>query len=176
MSLRFTYRYCLILITTVMLTSACTEQIDIELDSTYARLVVEGELTGDSLNHYVLLSITSSYFSNKPSPKVRGAVVELSFGNETMQLIENETIPGRYETPYPFRGVIGTTYDLDISQVDVDQDGEEEHYHASSTMEGGGSELEKIELRYYSNAIASGYSVFMYLYHSPEIGNGLDLN
>ena len=167
MSLRFTYTRCLILITAVMLASACTEQIDIELDSTYARLVVEGELTSDSLNHYVLLSITSSYFSNKPSPKVQGAVVELSFGNETMQLLENETIPGRYETPYPFRGVIGTTYDLDISQVDVDQDGEEERYHASSTM-AGGTELEKIEIKYYPSPAVSGYTIFMYANHPPE--------
>jgi hypothetical protein len=150
-----------------MLASACTEQIDIELDSTYARLVVEGELTSDSVKHFVLLSITSNYFSNKPSPPVQDAVVELSFGNETMQLIENETIPGRYETPYAFRGAIGTTYDLDISQLDVNQDGEEERYHASSTM-AGGTELEKIELKYYQNPVVSGYTVFMYGHHPPE--------
>ena len=167
MSLRFTYTRCLILITAVMLASACTEQIDIELDSTYARLVVEGELTSDSVKHFVLLSITSNYFSNKPSPPVQDAVVELSFGNETMQLIENETIPGRYETPYAFKGAIGTTYDLDISQLDVNQDGEEERYHASSTM-AGGTELEKIELKYYPNPVVSGYTVFMYGHHPPE--------
>ncbi len=168
MSLRFIYPRCLILITAVILASACTEQIDIELDSTYARLVVEGAITSDSMNHYVLLSITSNYFSNKPSPRVQDAVVELTFGDETMQLIENEAKPGRYETPYAFRGAIGTTYDLDISQLDVNQDGEEERYHASSTM-AGGSELEKIELKYYPTSVVSGYSVFMYLYHSPEI-------
>ena len=167
MSLRFTYTRCIILITAVMLASACTEQIDIELDSTYARLVVEGELTSDSVNHYILLSITSNYFSNRPSPKVQDAVVELSFGNETMQLLENETIPGRYETPYAFKGAIGTTYDLDISQLDVDQDGEEERYHASSTM-AGGTELEKIELKSYPTPAGSGYAVFMYANHPPE--------
>ena len=167
MSLRFTYPHCLILITAVMLASACTEQIDIELDSTSARLVVEGELTSDSVNHYVLLSITSNYFSNKPSPPVQDAVVELSFGNETMLLIENETIPGRYETPYAFKGAIGTTYDLDISQLDVNQDGEEERYHASSTM-AGGTQLEKIELKYYPTPVVSGYTVFMYAHHPPE--------
>jgi hypothetical protein len=168
MSLRFTYPRCLILITAVMLASACTEQIDIELDSTYARLVVEGELTSDSMKHYVLLSITSNYFSNKPSPPVQDAVVELSFGNETMQLIENETIPGRYETPYAFKGTIGTTYDLELSQLDVNQDGEEERYHASSTM-AGGTELEKIELKYYPTPAVSGYTIFMYASHPPEL-------
>jgi len=167
MSLRFAYRCCFVLITSLLLNSACTEQIEIDLDSTYARLVVEGVITTDSINHYVLLSITSDYFSNRPSPKVQDAMLELTFEDETMQLIENEAIPGRYETPYAFRGVIGTTYDLDIRQLDVNQDGEEEHYHASSTM-AGGSELEKIELKYYPTPVVSGYTVFVYLYHPIE--------
>ncbi|NOR34197.1 MAG: DUF4249 family protein [Bacteroidales bacterium] len=168
MRLRYTYRSVLILIAALILATACTEKIDIELDSTYARLVVEGAVTSDSLNHYILLSITSNYFSNRPSPKVQDAVVELSFGNETMQLIENDTVPGRYETPHAFRGTIGTSYDLNISQLDVDQDGQEEVYHASSTMPGG-AVLEKIEIKYYSSPVASGYTVFMYLYHTAEI-------
>jgi hypothetical protein len=168
MSIRSTYRCCFVLITAWLLTSACTEQIEIDLDSTYARLVVEGVVTSDSINHYVLLSITSDYFSNRPSPKVQDAVLELAFEDEIMQLIENETIPGRYETPHAFRGTIGTTYELTISQMDVNQDGEEEIYHAASTMMGG-PELEKIELRYYPTPIVSGYTVFMYLYHPEEV-------
>ena len=168
MSLIYIYRYGFILIASLILVTACTEKIDIELDSTYARLVVEGAVTTDSMNHYVLLSITSDYFSNRPSPRIQDAVVELSFGDETLQLIENETIPGRYEAPYAFRGEIGITYDLDISQLDVNQDGQDEIYHATSTMLGG-SELEKIEIKYYPTPVASGYMVFMYLYHQPEI-------
>ena len=151
----------------LFLTTTCTEKIDIDLDSTYTRLVVDGVVITDSAKHYVLLSLTSDYFSNKPSPKVQNAVVELSFENTTIQLIESETIPGRYETPYAFSGVIGTTYDLGISQVDVDQDGEEEFYHASSTM-AGGSELEKIELKFYPTPVVSWYTVFVYIYHPIE--------
>lgn len=152
----------------LLLASACTEQIDIELDSTYARLVVEGAVSTDSINHSVVLSLTSNYFSNKPSPKVRDALVELKFGTESMVLEENDTIPGRYEAPYAFRGKIGTTYELDISQIDVDGDGVEEDYHASSTMPGG-SELEKIELKYYPSSLVSGHTVFLYLYHPMEL-------
>lgn len=167
MSLRSTYGFCLVLITALLLTSACTEQIEIDLDSTYARLVVEGVVSTDSINHYVLLSISSDYFSNRPAPRVQDALVELTFEDESMQLIENEAIPGRYETPYAFRGEIGTTYNLNINELDVDQDGEEEYYHASSTMSGG-SELERIELRYYPTPVVSGYTVFVYLYHPIE--------
>lgn len=157
----------MILIGAAIITSACTEAIDIELDTTYNRLVVEGAVTTDSMKHYVILSITSDYFSHSHSPRVRDAFVELSFGNESMQLVENTEIPGLYETPTAFRGVIGTTYDLKISQVDVDQDGVEELYNASSTM-AGGSELHYIELKYYPSSFASGYAVFMYANHPTD--------
>lgn len=167
MSLRFLYTRCLTLIAAVILASGCTEPIDIELDSTYARLAVEGYVNTDSLKHYVILSITSDYFSNEASPRVSDALVELSFDGESMQLVENESVPGLYETPFAFRGSIGTTYDLEISQLDINQDGQEEQYHASSTMPGG-AELEQVELRYYPTAVSSGYAVFMYAYHPTE--------
>lgn len=154
-------------IAALILAPACTEKIDIELDSTYARLAVEGYVNTDSIKHFVILSISSDYFSNEASPRVSDALVELSFDGESMQLIENAAVPGLYETPQAFRGSIGTTYDLTISQVDVDQDGEDELYHASSTMPGG-AELDYIELKYYPTAVGSGYAVFMYASHPPE--------
>jgi hypothetical protein len=167
MRLKFLQPYAYISLAVLLLTSACTEEIDIELDSTYSRLVVEGTVTTDFIKHHVKLSVTSDYFSNKPSPPVQDALVKLTFGDETMQMIESDTTPGLYETPYAFKGIIGTTYELDISQVDVNDDGEEEQYHAKSTMPGG-SELEKIDLKYYPTSVATGYAVFMYLYHPVE--------
>ena len=167
MCLRIPYKKFILLIFALVLAAGCTERVDIELDSTYARLAVEGFVNTDSIRHHVLLSITSDYFSNESSPRVSDAFVELSFNGESMQLLENDTIPGLYESPYAFRGSIGTTYKLDISRVDVNQDGEEEHYHASSTMPGG-AELEYIELKYYPSAAGSGYAVFMYASHPPE--------
>lgn len=167
MSLRFSYIQCLAVISAVFLASACTEPIDIELDSTYTRLAVEGYVTTDSMKHYVILSLTSDYFSNEESPRVSDAFVELTFDGETMLLVENDSVAGLYETPYAFRGSIGTTYDLDISQLDVNNDGEEDRYHASSTMLGG-AELNYIELEYYSSAWGSGYAVIMYASHPKE--------
>lgn len=167
MSFRKTYRPVLILLSAVIIATACTEPIDIELDSTYQRLVVEGYVNTDSIKHHVILSVTSDYFSNETSPRLSGAFVELSFEGESMQLIENDTVPGLYEAPSAFRGEIGITYDLDISQLDINQDGVEDRYHASSTMPGG-TELDYIELKYYPTAVASGYAVFMYAFHPPE--------
>jgi hypothetical protein len=159
-----TYPWLFIVILMLIPVLSCTERIDVELDSTYRRLVVEGAVTTDLVRHQVILSITSDYFSNEPSPRVQDALVELTFGNETIQLIENEAVPGLYETPYAFRGIPGTTYDLDISQLDVNQDGVMDNYHASSTMPGG-AELESIEIKYYTTPVVSGYAVFMYAYH-----------
>ena len=145
----------------------CTDQADLELESTYPRLVVEGEVTSDSVRHQVRLSITSDYFFNKPPEGLSDATVELSFDDEVLLLQENEQEAGLYETPAAFPGIPGTTYELDISNVDIDQDGQYESYRAKTTMPAG-SELHSIELRYYTTPVLSGYVVFMYANHPPE--------
>jgi hypothetical protein len=101
------------------------------------------------------------------SPRVSGAVVEISFDNQTYTLAENPSFPGLYETEEAFKGVIGTTYELDIRQVDVNEDGLYEDYHAESTMPGG-AELEYIDLRYFSTPIVTGYQVLMWASHPVE--------
>ena len=161
---RSAYLLFICLVTILVISSACTERFDIDLDSTYQRLVVEGSITTDSVRHSVILSLTGDYFSNRPSTRVQDAVVELVVGEDTIQLPESLSESGRYETPYAFRGVIGTTYELVIGGVDIDQDGEEEHYHATSRMPGG-PELESIELRYYETPVVSGYTLLMYASH-----------
>jgi len=158
------YRHVGLLLMLFLLSYSCTERIDIELDSTYRRLVVEGVVSSDSVRHSVLLSVSSDYFSNEPAASVGNAMVELYFEDKSIQLLENTGIPGRYESPVAFRGVPGTTYNLIISKVDVDGDGIDERYQAASTMPGG-SEIESVELRYLSNPAVSGHTVFLYAYN-----------
>jgi len=162
-------KYCLsfLFILASLLMVSCTERIDVELDSTYRRLVVQGSVTSDSIRHRVLLTTTSDYFANMSSPRVSGAQVELSFNDQRITLLENPLIQGLYETPDAFRGEVGTTYFLDISQVDVDEDGQSEQYHAESTMPGG-AELDDVDLRYFSTPIVSGYQVLMWASHPVE--------
>lgn len=150
----------------VGLVVSCTEVIEIELDSTFRRLVVYGTVTTDSIRHQVELSTSSDYFSNQPSPSVPGALVELEFGATRMSLVEHDIIAGLYLTPVAFRGIPGTTYELYISQVDVDGNGTEELYHASSTMPGG-VRLDSIAVSYFSSYYGSGYQVFMYALDPP---------
>jgi len=161
------FTYGLILLLVAIGLGSCTEIVDIELDSTYRRLVVYGEITTDSVFHQVELSTSSDYFLNEPSPKVSGALVELEFENRQITLEENDTLPGTYLIPDAFRGVPGETYGLTIRQVDIDQDGVDEVYQAESTMPGG-MLLDSINLTYFKSSFGSGYQVLMYALDPPS--------
>jgi hypothetical protein len=94
---------------------SCTERIDLTLDETYTRLVVDGALSDDSAAHRIALTRTAGYFYNEPAPRVTGATVTLS--DEALTASLHETVPGVsgiYETDSSFAGTIGHTYTLDI--------------------------------------------------------------
>lgn len=93
--------------------SSCTEKIDVELDETFTRLIVEGNLTTDTMEHVFVLSKTSDYFANEAAPKVKGATVRITDETGTsIQLEEKEE--GVYKTPADFYGIVGLRYDLRI--------------------------------------------------------------
>jgi len=97
----------------LLFAASCTERIDIQLDDTYTRLVVDGMITTDTTRHFVQLSTTSSYYYNEAPPPVTGASLEISddLGN-TVNLTEEE--PGKYVTSPLFAAVNGRTYTLRI--------------------------------------------------------------
>ncbi|HER08642.1 MAG TPA: DUF4249 domain-containing protein [Bacteroides sp.] len=161
------YRYGVILLMAALALPACQEVIDIELDTTYRRLVVFGTVTTDSLHHQVRLSTTSDYFSNQPAPAVSDALVELKMGETVLRLEELDSVPGLYQTPVAFRGKPLTRYHLHISQVDVDNDGIFESYEAETTMPVTPM-LDSIRLVYFQTPFFSGYQVFMFAMDSPE--------
>ncbi|MEJ2596438.1 MAG: DUF4249 domain-containing protein [bacterium] len=146
---------------------SCTEIIDIELGSTYQRLVVYGTVSEDSLHHQVQLSLSSDYFSNAPSPKITGALVELETGGRMIPCSEHDTIPGLYLTDEAFRGVPEQNYAIRISQLDVNGDGAGEIYSAQSRMPSGAI-LDSIKVTYFQSPFVSGYQVFMYALDPPE--------
>lgn len=113
---------------------SCTEKMDIQLDSSYSRLVVEARFSTDTTIHKVRLSKTSSYFYNNTAPAVRGAKVSISDGINTVLLTESVVSPGIYETPPNTFGEIGKNYRLLIKDVDIDDNGVTEEYSANSTI------------------------------------------
>lgn len=113
-----------------MLVISCTERIDVELDESYTRLVVDGAITTDTMAHTVVLSKTSSYYYNMPAPMVTGASVSITDGNHTFKLKEDS--PGIYRTASSVYGVTGKTYTLNI--ILSGQIGGYTQYSASSTI------------------------------------------
>jgi hypothetical protein len=94
-----------------LLFSSCTEEIDFDLNTSKTRLVVEGSITNGTAKHLVKLTTTTSYFENEAAPVVTGAVVSISNGDSTWQLVEEK--PGYYYTP-KITPAPGKTYTLDI--------------------------------------------------------------
>lgn len=103
----------------LLITTACTERIDINVGSTSTRLVVYGTISTDTMAHKVYLSKSADYFSNKPVEKISGAQVSLNDGVSTTVLLESASEAGTYETPANYYGVPGRTYRLLVEHVDL---------------------------------------------------------
>ena len=116
------------------LLSGCTETIDLDLETTTRRLVVDGMLTNEEKMHYVRLSQTVPFFQDSAAPSVTDAEVDLFDGYQRVKMHEASELPGFYITPTNYRGIPGRTYTLTIRDVDIDGDGQSEIYRASSQM------------------------------------------
>ncbi|MFO8055126.1 MAG: DUF4249 domain-containing protein [Bacteroidales bacterium] len=91
---------------------SCEEKIELELDDSYERLVVEGTVTDRDTNHRIKLSKTAPYYTANQTPRVSAAIVSISDGNNTYTFSEAD--PGIYESDISFAGVHGKTYTLTI--------------------------------------------------------------
>jgi hypothetical protein len=160
------YKTALIL-TIVMASVSCVEIIDIELDSTYTRLVVYGTVTTDSLHHQVKLTTTSDYFFNEAPPPVTGADVTITFEDTTVQMLESEFTPGIYQPNQAFRGRKGVVYNLDITNVDIDEDGNYEIYSATAKMPEI-AKADSITLQRFITPFFSGNQVALWSPDPPE--------
>jgi hypothetical protein len=114
--------------------TSCTTDLNVKLDSIPAELVVDGAISTDTTEHVVYLKKTGNYFSDQPASVVSGASVALSDGITSITLPEDEQEKGAYKTPSNYFGVVGRTYTLTISDIDVNEDGIKEVYTASSTL------------------------------------------
>ena len=95
-----------------VLAVSCTEKIDIPLDSSFIRLVVDGSISTDTMAQTVVLSSSTSYYYNQPAPMVTGATVSITDGERIYDLSETE--PGIYKTEPSVHGIDGHTYTLNI--------------------------------------------------------------
>lgn len=97
----------------LVMLSSCTEKIDIELDETYARLVVDGFITTDTTVHTITLTKTTNYYYNEMPPPVTGAEVSVTDEDGNEEVLQ-ETDPGVYVTSENYYAIEGKTYTLRI--------------------------------------------------------------
>ena len=155
---------------TILLTVSlwnCTERIEVEVDSSYTRLVVEGYVTTDTMAHSIRLSTSSDYFHNKPAPAIENAIVTIDDGETIHALSESDEIPGLYLTATDFFGLPGKTYTLLIRNVDIDKDGIEDEFTASSELRPV-NPIDSIKLKRFEAFGNLGYEVQIYAWDSPE--------
>ncbi|MCB2220422.1 MAG: DUF4249 domain-containing protein [Bacteroidetes bacterium] len=157
-----TMKYISAIIGIALVLGACTERIDIELDSTYERLIVESQITTDTGIQYVRLTKSSDYYTGKDPDPVSNASVKLSDGFNTWTLPENSNKPGYYETNEDFYGETGITYSLDIELEETI--GEHKSYSASSKIMNIGT-IDSIRVEY--NPDWEIYEVQIFALESP---------
>ena len=114
---------------------SCTERVELSLEeSGEPHLVVFAEITNDKKAHELKLGVSAPYFYNKQEQTVSGAMVTISDGIRTTGLTEDKNRPGIYLTPANYAGKTGRTYKLNISNVDINNDGVPEDYSAETEM------------------------------------------
>ena len=111
--------------------AACTERIDIKTDDAPPRLVIYGYITSDTMQHSIQITRSAGYFTTNSPEGVSHATVTISDSEgKLIPLVENDTIPGLYQTAADVYGEEGKTYQLDVL-VDSDGDNMVEHYQSS---------------------------------------------
>lgn len=121
-------------ISVALIVTSCTEDMDLELEDTAPRLVVDGRISTNKQAHFVRLTSSGDYFKNEEARAISNAQVSIENDESTITLIEHDDFPGYYFTPDDYQGQVGVTYKLYISDVDIDKDGKKEEYEASSLL------------------------------------------
>ncbi|HON18250.1 MAG TPA: DUF4249 family protein [Salinivirgaceae bacterium] len=134
-----------ILIVTII-TFSCTEEIEIQLGTTYDRLVVFAELTSDTTIQTVSLHRSSDFFNPQTPVGISNADVRIFCEGDSVIFYENDTLPGIYQTSFPMSVAIGKIFQLQIKNVDINEDGIFEEYVAESVINTDGH-VDSIKLR-----------------------------
>ena len=130
----------------ILLAAACTERIELELDQTFTRLVVDGSISNEPAHHMVRLTTSTGYFFNQEPPPVRGAIVHLIHGDKRILFSELTAAGGYYALPALFKAKPGETYQLDI-RLNREVGGAS-RYSATAEMPTTEFQLDSIQMEY----------------------------
>lgn len=152
-----------LLLILLLAAAACTERIEIDLDESYARLVIDGGITNEQGQFQVRLSRSTSYFHNLPQPAVRGARLSLNDGRMNYPFTESAGGEGLYALPRNFTVVEGRSYELTISLKE--SIGGSTEYKARTRMPETSFRLDSIAMEY--NGVYDFWLVKVYAEDPP---------
>ncbi len=109
----------------VLTFASCEKEIEIDLNSTDPKVVIEGNITNNPGPHYVRISKTVNFSETNNYPPVTGALVIITDNTGVTDTL-TEATPGMYRTN-KIIGTPGNTYTLTVSSEGKD-------YRAVSTM------------------------------------------
>ncbi len=154
----------ILFVITTIISSSCTEKMDINLGSTYTRLSVDGNITLTPGNQYVRLTKTTDYFANEQAPQVSGATVIVDDGILPVTFTEDTINLGYYNAPHDYVGVVGNTYKLSIKLNEPIN--ESTTYEAIEKMPPMVDNIDSIVVEY--NDRFKGWMVRLYAWDPPE--------
>ncbi len=157
----------LIITCLLLILSSCREEIDLQLDSTYTRLIVEAYITNDTTRHKVMLSKSGPALNSGTTLPVSAAIVNITDGINTFPLTEDPSCKGSYLTDSTVFGIPGRTYTLNISNVDINDDKIMETYTAQSIMKNL-NPIDSIEI-IYEAMYGKGWIINLF---TKDIGGG----
>ncbi len=96
----------------LLLLSSCTKEINIDLNSSDAKIVIEGNISNEVGPYYVKLSKSVNFSESNIYPPISNAIVVISDNVGTIDTLIEE-VSGTYKTQKTI-GVPGNTYNLTV--------------------------------------------------------------
>jgi hypothetical protein len=157
----------LLLLAAAVLFASCEKVVDIDLETSQSKPVIEGLVTDKPGMSYVKISMSSAYFDVQHSATVSNAVVEITDGNGT-PVIFAETAPGYYQPTQAFTGQVGENYSLKA----VLKNGQTLVAHSFMRKV---AEIENITARFFDDnneeGKEKGYYAYISFYELPGVGD-----
>ena len=156
-------KHCIILLSVLTLL-ACTEDFDIKTDNSPPVVTIYGMMSNIYEYQTISISTSSPYFDTLPNIGVSGAKVRISSSNgENYELVEMDTVQGKYRTIEKIAGTPDTEYTLDIEML---FNGKTEYYMAKSFMMPV-LEIDSVALRSMNIMGRERYSFLLYAQDPP---------
>ncbi|MDR2424212.1 MAG: DUF4249 domain-containing protein [Prevotellaceae bacterium] len=150
---------CTLLLLILTLAVACTEDFDIQTGNSLPVVTIYGTMSNLYEYQTVDISISSPYFDTLSNVGVSGAKVRISASNGAVyDLIEVDTVQGRYRTTEKIAGAPDLEYTLDVEML---FNGKTERYRATSYMIPV-VEIDSITLRSMNIMGRAMYSLLLY--------------